>query len=224
MRKKIKAVIFDFNGTMVFDSVYHDKAWRIFSKMIRGYEMSDDELHHFVHGKVNEQIIYDLKPDVSAAENVRLSLEKEALYRKMCMQDKENYQLVKGLASFMDYLKEKNIPFTVASASIKENIDFFVEVFELDKWLDPTTITYNDGVHKDKKSMFLQAAKNLHTPIEDCLIFEDSFIGVKAADEIHTGMIIAIPAASKRADFDAMECVQFTIQDFEDNRIRGVFE
>lgn len=224
MRKKIKAVIFDFNGTMVFDSVYHDEAWRQFSKMIRGYEMSDEELHHFVHGKVNEQIIYDLKPTVSKEENLKLSLEKEALYRKMCMDDKENYTLVKGLASFMDYLKVKHIPFTVASASIKENIDFFVEVFELDKWMDPSTITYNDGIHNDKKSMFLQAAKNLQVDINDCLIFEDSFIGVECAKQVHTGMIIAIPAESKRKDFLAKEEVEFIIEDFDDPRIREVFE
>lgn len=38
---------------------------------------------------------------------------------------------------FFDKLKEKKIPFTIASASIKENIDFFVKEFGLAKWIHP---------------------------------------------------------------------------------------
>ncbi|MFR3429530.1 MAG: hypothetical protein ACLTTH_05245 [Holdemanella porci] len=36
--------------------------------------------------------------------------------------------MVKGAEEYFDYLKESNIPFTIASASIKPNIDFFVEI------------------------------------------------------------------------------------------------
>ena len=36
------------------------------------------------------------------------------------------YKMVEGLSDYLDYLKAKNIPFTIASASIKENMDFFV--------------------------------------------------------------------------------------------------
>ena len=34
----MKGIIFDFNGTLFFDSHMHYEAWRIFSKKLRGYE------------------------------------------------------------------------------------------------------------------------------------------------------------------------------------------
>ena len=218
----MKAVIFDFNGTMVFDGIYHDQAWKKFSKRIRGYELSDDELNHKIHGTVNEKIIEYLKPGVCKEENKQLSLEKEALYREMCLQDKDNYKMVEGLSDYLDYLKAKNIPFTIASASIKENMDFFVEVFGLEKWIKKDTIVYNDETHIDKKSMFLEAASRLKVDIKDCIIFEDSFTGVKCAKEIGCKMIVAIPLDIYREEFEKMNEVVFTIQDYTDQRLMEV--
>ena len=59
---------------------------------------------------------------------------------KMCIRDRFNY------------LKEHNIPFTIASASIKENIDFFVKTFNLNRWFDLNKIVYDDGSHNNKIS------------------------------------------------------------------------
>jgi len=218
----MKAIIFDFNGTMVFDGIYHDQAWKAFSKRIRGFELSDDELNHKIHGTVNEKIIEYLKPGVCKEENKQLSLEKEALYREMCVQDKENYKMVNGLKEYLDYLKAKEIPFTIASASIKENMDFFVEVFELEKWIKKEMIVYNDETHIDKKSMFLEAASRLGVDIKDCIIFEDSFTGVKCAKEIGCKKIIAIPLDKYRKEFENIDEVIFTIKDYTDQRLMEV--
>ena len=220
----MKAVIFDFNGTMIFDGPYHDRTWKEFSKQLRGFAMDDEEINRHVHGKVNEQIIAYLKPDCSKEENKSLSLLKESVYRNLCLEDKENYKLVDGLEEYMDYLKDRNIPFTIASASIKENIDFFVEVFNLDHWINPSMIVYDDGTHEDKKSMFLKASENLGVSIEECVIFEDSFTGIFCAKEIGAGKIIAIPLAQYIEEFNQNEAIAFTITNFNDFRIREVFK
>ena len=39
----MKGIIFDFNGTLYWDSQLHYDAWREYSKMLRGYEFSDEE-------------------------------------------------------------------------------------------------------------------------------------------------------------------------------------
>ena len=76
---------------------------------------------------------------------------------------------------------EEKVPFTIASASIKPNIDFFVESFELAKWFDPEKIVYDDGSFENKVKMFLYAAEVIGVPIEECLIFEDSDSGIRDA-------------------------------------------
>ena len=39
-----KGIIFDFNGTLYWDSAKHKQAWRAFSKILRGTEFSDEEM------------------------------------------------------------------------------------------------------------------------------------------------------------------------------------
>lgn len=47
---KYKGVIFDFNGTLFFDNDKHIKAWGAISQLIRGYGISDQELHEHFNG------------------------------------------------------------------------------------------------------------------------------------------------------------------------------
>ena len=39
-----KGVIFDFNGTLFWDSEKHLEAWREFSKRLREHAFTDDEM------------------------------------------------------------------------------------------------------------------------------------------------------------------------------------
>ena len=47
----MKGIIFDFNGTLFFDSHMHYEAWRIYSKQLRGYEFTDDEMRQKMFGR-----------------------------------------------------------------------------------------------------------------------------------------------------------------------------
>lgn len=216
---KIKAVIFDFNGTMVLDGPYHNQAWKMFSKELRGYPMSDDEINTHVHGVVNEKIIEYLKPGISKEKNKEYSLEKEAWYRKIASEDAENYQLVKGLSDFLDELKAKNIKMNIASASIKANIDFFVETFHLENWFDPSKIVYDDGTHDNKVSMFQLAAKRMGCEPNECLVFEDSVSGISCAKRAGVKTIIVVSNQPVLED-----SIAITIKDFSDPRIKGYIE
>ena len=39
-----KGIIFDFNGTLFFDSEKHLEAWREFSKKVRPYAFTDEDV------------------------------------------------------------------------------------------------------------------------------------------------------------------------------------
>lgn len=188
----IKGILFDFNGTMVFDGEEHKQAWSVFSKQYRNCPVSEEEINNF-HGRTNKQIISILLGDtLSAQENEQLSLKKEALYREICIAENEQYQLVKGLEALLKQLKDNHIPMTICSASIRENMDFFFEHFHLATYFDPSRIVCDDGTHTDKKSMFLKGAQHIGVPIEQCLIFEDSIAGLAAAKAVHAAEVIAI--------------------------------
>ncbi len=163
-----KGVIFDFNGTLFFDSEKHVLAWGKMGKELRGSEIGLEEMQaHFYDVPNNRAIEYLLQKECDEAELTKYSELKEAYYRDFCREDKETFHLVAGCHEFFDKLVEEKVPFTIASASIKPNIDFFVESFELAKWFDPEKIVYDDGSFENKVKMFLYAANVIGVPIEE---------------------------------------------------------
>ena len=70
--------------------------------------------------------------------------------------------------------------------------------------------------------MFLEAASRLGVDIKDCIIFEDSFTGVKCAKEIGCNKIVAIPLDMYRKEFENIDGVIFTIKDYTDQRLMEV--
>lgn len=209
-----KGVLFDFNGTMFFDGAMHKIAWDTFSMKYRGKPVSDEEMDH-MHGQTNEQIIQMLMGDMSSEERKQLSEDKEALYRKICLQHPEDFHLVPGLIELLDTCKEHKIPMTICSASIKANIEFFVSSFHLDRWFDVNHIVYDDGTHVNKISMFQQGAKHIQVPLSDCMIIEDSLSGISFAHACHAGKIIAITTSDKCDEYKALPGVDEVIQDYQ---------
>lgn len=208
-----KGLLFDFNGTMFFDSPKHKIAWDVFSEKYRGKPISDDEMDH-MHGQTNAQIIKVLMGEMSDEESEKLSKDKEALYREICLQQPESFHLAPGLTEILDQLKMMQVPMTICTASIKENVDFFVSSFHLDKWFDVNNIIYDDGTHSNKISMFEDGAKRIGVPLSNCMIVEDSLSGIAFAHACHVEKIVAITTADKIEEYKNMPGVDEVIQDY----------
>ncbi len=205
----ITGIVFDYNGTLVFDAPLHVLAWSEISKQLRNKEVSEEE-NRQMSGKNNAVILQMMDPSLSSEQNKELSLKKEAIYRQMVKD--QRLPLVDGVPELFDYLKERQIPFTIASASIKENIDFFVEYYHLAQWIDPASIRYDDGSYQNKIQMFKDAAAAINSPIETTLIFEDSPTGIRCAHEAGFTHIVQIKKESESMIANA----EFSIQDFSE--------
>lgn len=212
-----KAVIFDFNGTLFFDNDKHVLAWNEISKLIRGHGISDHELHEKFNGTPNAQNIQYMMNGKAANDEVnKYSLLKEEYYRKFCIADQKSFHLVAGATAYFDKLKELSIPFTIASASIKENIDFFIESFKLDSWINVDNIVYDDGNYENKVKMFQEAALRLGYDVKDILVFEDSFSGIKNAYQAGIDKIVVIAPKEKELEYQNLPGVIKVIQDFRE--------
>lgn len=190
-----KGIIFDFNGTLYWDSAKHKQAWREFSKILRGTEFSDEEMIMHMFGRTNEEIIeYAIgrKPEPEMVE--KYGQEKEALYRHRALNDRENFHLAEGAVEFLDFLKENKIPRTIATMSDKINVDFYFEHFGLAEWFDIDKVVYADGVVPSKPApdIYQIAAKKLGLKPNDCIVVEDAISGIKSATDAGIGKIIAI--------------------------------
>lgn len=190
---EVKGVIFDFNGTLFIDHDKHQIAWNKMALLLRDKAISQEELYTKLNGVPNKEIIrYLTRVPLSNQQIQDYSLMKEQFYREACLNDQEHFHLVKGVEAYFNLLKQQEISFTIASASIKENIDFFIHSFHLDKWIDVNTIVYDNGTYTSKEAMFLEASRRLKVNIEDCLVFEDSLSGIKQAYQAGCKQIIVM--------------------------------
>ena len=215
----MKGIIFDFNGTLFFDSHMHYEAWRIFSKKLRGYEFTDQEMREKMFGRTNADIIeYAIgkKPSTEMVE--KLAKEKEGWYRQMCLDNPETFILAPGAESFLDYLKENNIPMTIATMSEWDNVEFYIKEFKLNRWFDLDKIVYSNGEIPGKPApdIYEIAAKNIGLNPEDCIVVEDAISGINAANAAKIGMIIAIASVESDNLYKSIPCVKQIIHTFDE--------
>ena len=215
----MKGIIFDFNGTLYWDSQLHYDAWREYSKMLRGYEFTDEEMRDKMFGHTNEDIIdYAIGKKPSKEMVEKYGKEKEALYRKRCLLNPEEFRLAPGSVEFLDYLKENNIPRTIATMSEWDNVEFYIKEFQLEKWFDLDKIVYSDGTIPGKPApdIFLIAAEKIGLNPSDCVVIEDAIAGIKSAQSAGIGKIIAIASLEPVEFYEKIDCVEQIIKNFDE--------
>lgn len=216
---KINAVILDFNGTMVFDSHIHRAVWHDFIPEHGGGEIDMSDIDRLILGRDNTHILHAFFGDISDDETERLAYEKEAEYRRRCMLKPEEFHFVKGVAEFLDYLNEENIPHTIATGSDRYNVDFYFEYFGLGKWFDRSKVVLDDGSipGKPDPAIYLRAAELIGTEPSECLVLEDSHAGVASARRAGIGRVIAVVSDDKDKEYYASAGgVDRTVRDFSD--------
>lgn len=214
-----KGIIFDFNGTLFWDSEKHQEAWREFSKRLRDHAFTDEEMREYMFGRTNEDIIAYLIGKKPSAELVeKFAQEKEAVYRDMCRKDKENTVLAPGAIDFLNYLVENNIPHTIATMSEKDNVEFYIEEFKLAKWFDIEKIVYADGTIPGKPApdIYIKAAKKLNLNPQDCIVVEDAISGIESAKNAGIGKIIAIASMESVDLYKNIPAVSQIIKNFDE--------
>lgn len=193
--RNIKAVIFDFNGTMIFDSDIHRRVWYEFFRERAPRPVSYEEIRDHVLGRDNACILrHYLGESLSDDEIEKYTYEKEATYRRLCLEDEKRFRFVEGAVDFLDYLVQKAIPRTIATGSEINNVRFYFERLGLSRWFDFENVIYDSGTFPGKPApdIYLRAAAALGAHPADCLVFEDALSGVLAAHNAGIGHIVAI--------------------------------
>ena len=183
------AVLLDFNGTMFFDTHFHMEAW---SKIYHELHPEDKSplASTKICGPCNDVILKNMAPWLTPAERQQYSEKKEALYREACRSDPASLHLVAGAEELLQGLQKRGIPFALASASIKANVDFYFDVFPIGHWLKQQDVVYDDGSYADKGEMHLEAARRLGVPFSPPSLWqnETAQAGSWASERRQTGL------------------------------------
>lgn len=215
--RDIIGVIFDFNGTMFFDSEKHIRAWASYVEEVTGAAVNSGDIEKHISGKLARQIMeHFLGYEISDSMLEQFSEEKEGIYRRLCNEDKAGLALAPGLVKFLDYLAEYDIPRTIATTTSLSNIMYYFETFDLYRWFEPDKLVYRDQRIREKPypDMYLVACKLLQKQPERCLVFEDSVTGIAAAEAAGIRHIVAVKGDNPNLSIDGFNHVHAVIRDY----------
>ena len=222
----ITAVIFDFNGTLYFDSHIHIEAWKRFLTLHKFPSMTDEQFKEKFLGRNNSEIMEMLYGCKLTPERIEeLAEEKEAIYRDICRERPNELKLVAGAEAFFDSLKAHNIPFTIATGSGKSNVDFYFDVFRLDRWFDYDKVVYDDGTlpGKPDPAAYLKVIDLIGKKPAECMVFEDSFSGIHSAHNAGVGRIAAISLPENIPYVKELGLADIIATDFTDPTVFQLF-
>ena len=150
------------------------------------------------------------------AETEKMGEEKEAVYRRLCVDDPKTFHLAPGATDFLDNLKAANISVSIATSSPLSNIDFYFDKMSIGKWFDTKSVTYDNGTIKGKPEpdIYIAAMQKLDIPPEKAVVFEDSLSGIQAAHRAGAGKIIAVASSNSREVLMSQDGVSDAIGDY----------
>ncbi len=193
--KQIKGLLFDFNGTLFFDSKLHIEAFKKYFTTHGKEEPTDEFIAKNIFGRPNPRIYTEnFNPNPTDAECKAFANEKEGLYRELCLKQPELMKYTDGVCEMLDWLKENSVPFCLATGSEIDNVSFYIEHMGLGRWFDLDNIVYFDGTFQGKPEpdAYLLAAKRIGLDASECAVFEDGTSGIIAAHRAGAGAVIAV--------------------------------
>lgn len=194
--KKYRGVVFDFNGTIFWDTKLHNEAWDIFLSD-HTISLPDDEKSMRIHGKTNKEILNLLFDTELDEESIRkYSTEKEDIYQEICT--KSGLTFAPGAIDFIEFLRHGNIDYALATSSGQKNIDYYISHLKINKLFPEDRIIFNQGSMKSKPDpeIFSIAIRRINKQPEDVIIFEDSYAGIISAEKAGAGKIIIVNSNS----------------------------
>lgn len=174
------AVIFDMDGTMVDNTPYHYRTWKVlFEKYGLGDLTSQTYYSEFSGVPVFDTVQRIFGDSRDNTELQQLVKEKETVYQHLYTQ---HAVPVNGLVELLTELKQAGVKLAIASSASIHDINFVLDRIHVRDYFD--VIVDGSQVSKGKPSpeIFLKTAERLQTLPENCAVIEDSIAGIKAGN------------------------------------------
>ena len=175
---KIKAVIFDMDGTTFDTERLSTEGWREAGKKI-GYPLTEELIADF-RGNNNAVISSKLVAYGYSEEMAEMGWHLRDAYARDYV-NTYGVPLKPGLFALLDFLKEKNITMALSTGSDKDRAVNFCTKAGIVPYFDAWVFGNEIPVGKPDPSSFLITVEKLGLDPSDCLVIEDSFNGVIAA-------------------------------------------
>jgi HAD superfamily hydrolase (TIGR01509 family) len=178
-----KAYLFDCDGTIADSMPLHYVAWKT-ALGEWGCDF-DEQLFYAWGGMPVSEIIASLNARQGLAMPVaRVAERKEELYYELLPQ-------LKAVPEVLEHIDASYgaIPFAVVSGSTRDSVTKSLEVLGILNKFETLVCAGEYANSKPHPEPFLNAAKNLGIAPQDCLVFEDTDMGIQSAKAAGMGWV-----------------------------------
>jgi|SRR6218665_670225 len=166
-----------------------------------GVIVDTEPVHHYAYDQHFKELEIAVSPEMyasftgSSTKNIysiikghfNLNDEVEALVQgkrrlfNAAFDSKEDLYLLDGVEDLIKELHEKGMQLVLASSSANETIERIFNRFNLHQYFTHKVSGEDFPNSKPHPAIFLKAAELSNTPVENCIVIEDSTNGIKAA-------------------------------------------
>jgi HAD superfamily hydrolase (TIGR01509 family) len=175
----IKTVIFDMDGVIVDTEPVHHYAYNQHFKQLN-IDVSP-EMYATFTGNSTKNIFERLKAQYNLSDDVPTLVETKRNLFNEAFDSKEDLYLLDGVEDLIKDLHQNGMQLVLASSSATVTINKIFNRFGLHQYF--THIVSGEDFPKSKPhpAIFQQAAFLAKTPVENCIVIEDSTNGILAA-------------------------------------------
>ena len=216
-------VIFDMDGVLVDTNSFHVQKWEA---LLTEYSIPFDRngLPRQVLGPANDPTLRHFFGErITAEDRQRLSEELEARFRKAFA---PHARPLAGVERLIAECRDQGVSLALASAAMSKNVNFILDALKLRPYF--RAILTNDEITQSKPNpeIFVKAAQKLGVPPAECVVIEDSFAGIEAAERAGMKCVAVastFPAPELRARTQADLVVQ-TLEELNLQKLRQLFD
>ena len=168
-------LLFDLDGTLLNSDAIHEAVFRDMWTE-RGLEMGPEFYMAHVHGRLNTDIFAEFLPDEPDPQG--LSDAKEAAFRERLPRP---YPAMAGSEQLLQLAKARGWSMAVVTNAMRLNAEAMLGAIGLRAYFETIVIGEECAKGKPDPEPYTEAMRQLNTPAQACIAFEDSPTGVQAA-------------------------------------------
>ncbi|HAN09847.1 MAG TPA: hypothetical protein DCP90_04455 [Clostridiales bacterium] len=215
MFENVNTVIFDFDGTMVDSiSVWKKMNFDYFKEF--GVNLEEESINKLLNLTCSETAEYSTK-------NFNITLTTNQIRNFWIEKGIEYYDkyvlLKEGIREFLELLRKNNFKIGIATNNIRPITDYFLKKEDMLKNIDFICTMDDVQIRKPDPEMYFKVAKFLESDMTNCLVFEDSIVGLIAAKR--AGMKVCAVLNGQSVDkIDELKVISdYQVSSFKDIKI-----
>ena len=216
----IQTVIFDMDGVIVDTEPVHHYAYNQHFKQLN-IEVSPEMYASFT-GNSTKNIYERLKGIFNLEHDVPTLVETKRNLFNDAFDNKEDLYLLDGVEDLIKDLHSNGMQLVLASSSANVTIERIFNRFNLHQYFTHKVSGEDFPKSKPHPAIFLKAAELAQTPVENCIVIEDSTNGIQAAKSAEIYCIGYDSYHSKMQDYSKADRVISHFNELDFNTIKNI--